>query len=308
MSIITVNFKNLCALFTKKLDDELMVGLPDLADFEGIPERDIHYPQITIRAKKTVNPGGDCVIVQQCWVYKGFQRTNRCCLPDGGMNGMHSQHEHSESIFGKILFMVPGVSPGLNLDLTSEKIDELEKRENEKRPRKNRIKVGEFSDILDFENTLYRDQLMVRPEFCKARFHFQHGTLYSILPSVSPPITFEPQGSGADQTDGQFAFEAGLEIEVPENHYAVMRFLNTDARDFVFQGGDSQSYSVTIENSPLSHQQHDGGVEDDPNHFQYFYKLVDPDQQPDPIYLPGDLTSPDADPFCMIGKFGRAKY
>src|SRR5262245_42046330 len=99
MSIITVNFKNLCALFTKKLDNELMVGLPDLADFEGIPEMDIHYPKITVRAKKVVNPDGDCVIVQQCWVYEGFQRTNRCCLPDGGMNGMHSQHEHSESIF-----------------------------------------------------------------------------------------------------------------------------------------------------------------------------------------------------------------
>jgi hypothetical protein len=307
MSIITVNFKNLCALFTKKLDNELMVGLPDLADFEGIPEMDIHYPKITIRAKKVVNPGGDCVIVQQCWVYEGFQRINRCCLPDGGMNGMHSQHEHSESIFGKILFMVPGVAPGLNLDLTEDKIKELEKRENEKRPRRNPIKVDAFNKILDIENTLYGHSLMVRPEFCKARFHFQHGTLYSIRPADSPAVSFDPPGSGADETDRIFAVEAGLEIEVPENHYAVMCFLNTDARDFVFQGGGRQSYSVTIENSPISHQ-HDGGEAGDPDHFQYFYKLVDPDQLPDPIYVPGDLTAPDADPFCMIGGFGRANY
>jgi len=305
MSLITVGFKNLCAFFTKKLDDELMVGLLDLADFEGVPETDIHCPKITIRAKKVVNPDGECVIVQQCWVYEGFQRTNRCCLTEDGANGAHPRHNHSESIFGKILFMVPGVAPGLNLDLSPEKIAELEKRENEKRPMKNPIKVGAFNKTLDIENTLYKDHpLMVRPEFCKARFHFQHGALYSILPVAPNPIIFKPGGSGAD---GPYAFEAGLEIEAPDNHYAVMRFLNTDTRDFVFQGGQDQCYSVTIENSPIS-RQHGEGEAGDPDHFQYYYKLVDPDQPPHPIYLPSPTTPPVGDPFCMIGGFGGTNY
>src|SRR5262245_25459527 len=132
MSKITVNFKNLCALFTKKLDDELMVGLLDLADFYGVPEEDIHNPKLTIKTvKKVVNPNGETVTIPQVWTYEGFKR---CCSHEQENHAMHQGSECKEAILGEILLEVSGVSPNLSRQLTPAKIAELTERENKNRP------------------------------------------------------------------------------------------------------------------------------------------------------------------------------
>ncbi len=300
MSKITVNFKNLCALFTKKLDDELMVGLLDLTDFHGVPAEDIHYPKITIETeKKVVNPNGEIVVIPQVWKYEGFKR---CCSPEGGEHAMHQSSESNGSLLGDIQLEVFGLAPGLNRNLTPTKIAELKERENKRRPEDKPIKVDNFDKSLDIEKELYSGKpLTVLPGLCKARFHFRHGTLYSIFPVPPIPTVFQPPGSGAP--DGNYPVETGLEIEAPENGYAVLRFLNADTPDFVFQGGADQSYHVTIENSPPKHENHDAAASD-PNHFRFYYKLVKADPPLDPMYLPTTASSPNADPFCMNGGFG----
>jgi len=115
MSKITVNFKNLRSLFTRKLNDELMVGLLDLSDFNGVPERDFHYAKVTIEAeKKIVDSNGETVLVDQ-WVYEGFGRKSESREHDG----LQSTHpENGKQVFGAILLDVPGVEPGLNKDLS----------------------------------------------------------------------------------------------------------------------------------------------------------------------------------------------
>jgi hypothetical protein len=310
MSKITVNFKNLCALFTQKLDDELMVGLPDLTDFYGVPEADYHYPKITIETeKKIINPNGDVIFVPQSWTYEGFLRTKGNCSHDGGAHPEHAPSEDAEHIFGAVLLDVHGVTPGITQKLTEKQTSDLKARETARR-----IKAGEmaaegeeiaiegFNKVLDIQKRLHSgEKLKVDPTLCKARFHFWHGALFSIskLPQVA--VVFEPPNP--NNVDDNYPIEAGLEIELSGDAYAVMRFSNTDVEDFVFQGGQHQNYHVTIENSPLEHQH--GG---DPRHFKYYYKLVVPSNPPFQMYLPTVELPPNSDPFCMNGGFGEADY
>ncbi len=335
MSKITVNFKNLCAFFTKNLNNELMVGLLDLADFYDVQEQDFHYPKITIETeKKVLNPNGEWVVVPQCWTYEGFQRPKGNCVPVEGTDQTMQLHlQHTDHIFGTILLEIPGVAPGLSKELSAAKIEELTIGENQKRldtakrnkrklKEEDHVKVDIFDRAVDIQEEIYEGrQLRANPLLCKARFYFRHGTLFSIFPEDPPLIRFTPAGSGAP--DDVYPIETGLEIEVPENSYAVLRFLNSDARDFVFLGGAGQSYYVTIENSPLKHD-HEAdreGDEDDheedgegdekeveqTNHFQFYYKLLKTDQPLEPMFLPIEFPRrpPSAgNPFCIPGGFG----
>jgi hypothetical protein len=293
MTKITINFKNFCSLFTSKLNDELMVGLLDLSDFNEVPGRDFHYPKVTIEAeKKIVDSKGETVLVDQ-WTYEGF--------------GRKGESREGERVFGAIILDVPGVEPRLNKALSPARVAELEEKENKKRPEDKPIKVDRFDRILDIENGLYRDRpLKVNPALCKARFHFRHGTLYSIFPDPPIPIEFFPGGSGAE--DGNYPIETGLEIEVPDDGYAALRFLDSDTKDFVFQGGQGKSYTVTIDNSAGDHLCEVDSSRDS-NHFQYYYKLVESGQPLDPMYLPRLVSSPSAgDPYCIVSGFGKADY
>jgi hypothetical protein len=305
MSTITVNFKNLCALFTNKLNDELMVGLLDLTDFYGVRNADIHYPKITIETeKKTVNPNGETISIPQNWTYEGFLRTRVNHPHEEDAHAMRQQCECMGSIFGNIVLEVPRLQPGLKRKLSKDKKMELKERENARRPTNKPVKIDSFDKSLDIEKQLYgKHPLKVNPDLCKAKFFFRHGVLYSIFAEPSTPVVFEPHGSNAD---GIYPIETGLEIEVPNNGYAVLRFLNVDTPDFVFQGGEE--YYITIENSPSDHLNGDVGA-NDTNHFQFYYKLVENDKPLDPIYLPSEPKEPsDGGPFCMNGDFGLADY
>lgn len=308
MNKITVNFKNLCALFTNKLNDELMVGLLDLTDFYGVRDTDIHYPKITIETeKKIVNPNGETISIPQNWTYKGFFRTRETPSHEPSHEeDAHAAHQQSEcmgAIFGDIALDIPGLWPGIDQELSKDKRMELQKRENARRPKDRPVKVDSFDKSLDIEKQLYgKYPLKVNPDLCKARFFFRHGRLHSIFAQPPTPVIFEPRGSNAD---GIYPIETGLEVEFPNDGYALLRFLNIDTPDFVFQGED-RSYYITIENSPLDHQ--NGHAADDTNHFQFYYNLVE-NGQLYPKYLPIDRKpAADGGPFCMNGDFGLADY
>ena len=310
MSKITINFKNLCALFTKKLDDELMVGLPDLTDFYGVSAADYHYPKIMIETeKKIINPNGEEVFAPQSWTYEGFLRTKGNCSHDEGAHPEHAPSEDAEHIFGAVLLEVYGVAPGLKQELDENQINDLTTRETDRRIKAGQLKEDEeeiviesFNKVLDIQQRLHSGEtLKVDPALCKARFHFWHGALFSIFKLPQVAVVFEPPNP--NNVDDNYPIETGLEIELPGNAYAIMRFSNSDVNDFVFQGGQHQNYHVTIENSPLEHQQ--GG---DPRHFKYYYKLVEPSNPPFQMYLPSADLPPNSDPFCMNGGFGDADY
>jgi hypothetical protein len=277
MGTITIQFKNLCAFFTKKLTDEkeLMVGLPDLSDFYDVPETDWHTPKITIVTKKAVlNPNGEEVLVNQTFSYEGFP--GRCCG--------HLQGDLTRLISGDIRLDVVAETGGLEADESAD-------------------------TILDFENTLHpEDDLKPDPLLCKARFHFRNGAFSGAeLDDVNFAATSNPTTS---VQSGDFALEATLRVAVPEPGYAVLRFLQSDTADFVFLG--ENDYEVTINNAPAPHEQaaeaaHEGEAEEHPNHFQYYYKLMrhPPAQQFEPMEEEG---IPVEDIFCMIGRFSKANF
>jgi hypothetical protein len=308
MTKITLNFKNLCALFTKKLNDELMVGLLDLTDFYGVPKEDIHYPKITIETEKTTtNPNGETVSIPQVYTYTGFSENNGNCSHDSEAHASDQPSECMGHLFGKISLEVHGheVEPGLSQELSASKIAELKNQETDRRRKTKEIEEGQeveirsFDSILDFQKRLHvNEELTVMPGLCKARFHFQHGLLYAISLPPFAPVEFEPANPGADD---EYPVETGLEIELTEDKYAVLRFINSDTQDFVFPGAEDQHYFVTIENSPPEHQ-HNGPP---PNHFKYYYKLVAP---PHETYLPVDPSPGAGDPFCWNGGFGDTNY
>jgi len=310
MTKITVNFKNLCALFTKKLNNELMVGLLDLADFQDVLEEHIHHPKITIETeKKVVNPNGETVSVPQVWTYAGFSNNSGSCSHDSETHAMNQPPDCLGPLFGKIILEVHGAQAGLSRELSETKIAELTQQETDRKRKAEEIEedqevmINTFDSVLDFQKRLHKNEtLKVMPELCKARFHFQHGLLYAIsLPPFSP-VTFKPPNLGAN---GRYPIEARIEIGLPEDGYAVLRFLGGDTRDFVFEGADGRHYFVTIENSPPKRQAPEHHDDGDPNHFEYYYKLVAP---PHKTYLP-IITSPGTgDPFCMNGGFGDTDY
>lgn len=317
MSKITINFKNLCAIFSKKLDNELMIGLLDLSDFHDVPETDIHHPKTTIETeKRVINPDGETVSIPQVWTYADFCPSRVCCSHNHGDETHAMPHSANSlgTLGGKIVLEVHGVGAGLSQQLSATKIAELAQLETNRRRKAGLIKndqdvaISTFDSILDFQRRLHRndeleesgedEDLTVMPQLCKARFHFTHGLLYAIsLPNNIAPVEFEPENPGAD---GRYADETGLEIDLPEDGYAVLRFINSDTQDFVFQGAADQHYFVTIDNAPLKHHH-----EIAPDHFKYFYKLVAP---PHKIYLPIDSSPEAGDPTCRNNGFGDAGY
>lgn len=321
MSKITFTFRNFCAFFSKKLNDQLMVGLLDLADFYGVPAGDVHSPTVTIESEKyVINPNGEIVAVPQNWTYAGFGHSRFCCTttPTGthdmaAHDGTTSAPPSLGTLSGKILLEVHGLSQGLSQDLSEEKITELTALEtNRRRGRGARklkddeeVTINPFDNLLDFQRKLHdneylrdkqlAEQLVTLPDLCRAQFYFQHGLLYTISLPPFDAVAFEPQNPEAD---GLYADETGLEIELPQDGYAVLRFLNSDVQDFVFQGAGQQHYFVTVDNAPLEHPQ--------ASHFSYYYKLVAP---PHRTYIPQAVTGPNTgDPFCRNNGFGDGDY
>ncbi len=325
MSTITINFKNLCAFFTKNLPEELMVGLLDVSDFYDVQEKDYHYPRITIESAKQVrSPNGERVSVPQCWTYVGFGRPKGNCAPAASADA-HVQHQ--DNVFGSIVLDVIDVERGLTQELSDEQKENFAARVNARIPPGQKgVKADDFGKLIDIQTKLYPDPaIQANPLLCQARFYFRHGTLCSLIRADEPQVKFQSAEGETPETlpnNATYPDTIGLEILVPEDKCAVLRFLDSDARDFVFLGAGDRNYYVTIENSPLADpdgthnhggEEEEEENEDEPmgtNHFQFFYKLLESPQPLEPKYLPeivslaGGLPPNEGNPWCMPGGYG----
>jgi hypothetical protein len=125
--------------------------------------------------------------------------------------------------------------------------------------------------MVDLENDLHPNEpLQIDPMKCRARLYFKNGEFYSTNPFINARFNDVKTGQVCEHAPTELAVKAGLDVEIPEDGYAVLRFFN-GTEDFIFQSGDD--YQVEIINLAKA-------ITGD--HFKYFYNIVHP--QPEQIW------------------------
>jgi hypothetical protein len=120
-----------------------------------------------------------------------------------------------------------------------------------------------FDMLVDIEKALHpNEKLQVDPMLCRARLYFRNGDIYSTNPYTNVRFADVETGKVCAHGPTEMATDAGLEVEIPEDGYAVLRFFN-GTEDFVFQSGNN--YEVAIANLAEA-------ITGD--HFKYFYNIV----------------------------------
>jgi hypothetical protein len=155
-----------------------------------------------------------------------------------------------------------------------------------------------YSMGVDLEKDLHpNEDLQVDPSLCRARIYFKNGELYSIDQVVNARFLDVKTGQPCDHAPTEIAVRAGLDVEIPENGYARLRFFN-GTEDFIFQTGSDYEVRVTNLAEAITG-----------NHFRYFYNIAR--SQPERMwYLAGaeKLGLPTAglagDIFCNLTQFG----
>jgi hypothetical protein len=99
---------------------------------------------------------------------------------------------------------------------------------------------------IDLENDLHpNEELKVDPMLCRARLYFKNGEVYSTNPYTNVIFKDTKTGEVCKHAPTELAVNAGLDVEIPEDGYAVLRFFN-GIEDFVFRSGSD--YEVTVTN------------------------------------------------------------
>jgi hypothetical protein len=120
-----------------------------------------------------------------------------------------------------------------------------------------------FDMVVDLENDLHpKERLQVDPMLCRARLYFRNGELYSTNLFTNVRFADVNTGKVCAHAPTEMAINAGLEVEIPEDGYAVLRFFN-GVEDFVFRSGNN--YEVEISNLA------EAIIGD---HFKYSYNIV----------------------------------
>src|SRR5262245_34573469 len=161
--------------------------------------------------------------------------------------------------------------------------------------------------LLDIETLYDTETLVIDPQGCQARLHFNNGVLSQIRPNrVRVQALDHPMATEDEEEEGEveevqsedFSYSVKLVITIPKDSYAVLHFQG-DTDDYVFKAG--RNYRVEVCSLPQPGN-HDHQV----NHFKYFYRLVE--NPPDTILVPEDVFEPDSgDPTCMLASFGKTR-
>jgi len=167
-------------------------------------------------------------------------------------------------------------------------------------PRSKRDQRHSFETVVDLENNLYPGGTFnADAKRCRARLHFNSGTLYTSAHAVNAVFadakTHQPK-AGAPTT---VATKAGLDVNVPKDGYAVLHF-HGDTEDFVFKGG--RDYQVEVVNRAEAI---------DFNHFRYFYNIVTPKPKSKMIPISAQGVGANlrlGDWACIIGRFSKSDY
>jgi hypothetical protein len=154
-----------------------------------------------------------------------------------------------------------------------------------------------FSMLVDIEKDLHpKEKLQVDPGLCRARLYFRNGELYSTNPYINARYADVKTEQMCKHAPTEVTIKVGLDVKIPEDGYAKLRFFNgTD--DFIFRSGSDYDVEITNQAPAITG-----------DHFKYFYNIVRP--QPERIWyfasgerlgLPVAGTS---DIACQVGGFG----
>jgi hypothetical protein len=122
-----------------------------------------------------------------------------------------------------------------------------------------------FGMLVDIENDLHpKEKLQVNPRLCRARLYFKNGELYSTSPFVNARYADVKTGQMCGHAPKKVAINGGLDVGIPMNGYATLRFFN-GTEDFTFHSGSDYEVEVTNRAEAITG-----------NHFKYFYNIVDP--------------------------------
>ena len=155
----------------------------------------------------------------------------------------------------------------------------------------------QFSMLVDIEKDLHpKEKLHVNPRLCRARLYFKNGELYSTNPFINARYADVKTGQVCGHSPKDLTTNGGLDVEIPENGYAKLRFFN-GTEDFIFHSGSDYEVDVTNLAEAITI-----------DHFKYFYNIV----QPKPVqtwHLAGgeSMGLPMAgyrDSMCIVGTFG----
>jgi hypothetical protein len=156
-----------------------------------------------------------------------------------------------------------------------------------------------FSMLVDIENDLHpNEKLHVDPMLCRARLYFRNGELYSTNQFTSAHFVDVITGQACEHAPADLTVNVGLDVEIPEDGYAVLRFFN-GTEDFVFRSGGDYEVEVTNLAEAVTG-----------DHFKYFYNIVSP--RPEQVWylaagkrlglpVPGALNT-----ICSAGSFDSA--
>jgi hypothetical protein len=134
-----------------------------------------------------------------------------------------------------------------------------------------------FSMLVDIEKDLHpEEKLQVDPRLCRARLYFRNGELYSTHQFTNVLFADAKTGQMCDHGPTDITVKAGLDVEIPEDGYATLRFFN-GIGDFTFQSGSD--YEVEITNLAPA-------ITGD--HFKYAYNIVSPQPEQMWFFAAGD--------------------
>jgi hypothetical protein len=120
-----------------------------------------------------------------------------------------------------------------------------------------------FSLLVDIEKDLHpNEKLQVDPMLCRARLYFRNGELYTINQLTNARFVDVKTGQVCKHAPTDLTIKVGLDVEIPDDGYAALRFFNgTD--DFIFRSGSDYEVEVTNLAEAITG-----------DHFKYFYNIV----------------------------------
>jgi hypothetical protein len=122
-----------------------------------------------------------------------------------------------------------------------------------------------FGMLVDIEKDLHpKEKLQVNPRLCRARLYFRNGELYSTTPFVNARYADVKTGQVCGHAPKKVTNNGGLDVEIPEHGYAMLRFFN-GTEGFTFRSGSDYEVEVTNRAEAITG-----------DHFKYFYNIVHP--------------------------------
>src|SRR5262245_18806779 len=154
-----------------------------------------------------------------------------------------------------------------------------------------------FSILVDIEKDLHpKERLQVDPRLCRARLYFRNGELYSTSQFTNVRFADVKTGQVCEHAPTETTEKVGLDVEIPEDGYATLRFFN-GTEDFVFRSGSDYEVEIINQAQAITGQ-----------HFKYFYNIVRPQPEQLWTFTAGErlglpVIGASGEAACLVGTF-----